>query len=292
MDVTSTVGAVVVAASLSCWTCGIVVSLVATYFATFKTDRLVFRCGVVLATVLSLVDTAVNCSWAYSWAVDDFATPANLALMPWQFRAYFPIMTLTVVLVQHFYLYRLCAVSKNWWLFGIYVGAFCIMSALFSDFAKIGASMSLYLYFKPRKMGAGMKSSAIRRIVLQAVQTNALSLVNAAGICAMFGVYPTALHYAYFGFMQTKIYSGSAKAPPTDTEPRTTGLGARSKQQPVHVSVHHEIEVDNLEFDRDGADSVDKAFGASGGFGTGAPYKVQFDRPVGVGDVEKAAGAY
>ncbi|GAA6035534.1 hypothetical protein JCM8097_000302 [Rhodosporidiobolus ruineniae] len=341
MSVNTTVGPVLVGAFLSSWTCGIVISLAATYAGRFRKDRRWIQCSVALATVWAMVDTALNLSWAYRWCVDYYAQPAQLAILPPELTAYCFVMSIAVFLIQCFYLYRLYTVSKNWLLcsvlfalalgaqgIALYMGAYCAKSTDITAFADIRsvswgwfagvlfidacitAAMSWYLFFKPRKLlGHAVTSSPLRQVIVKAVQTNALSLIDQACIVALYATYPTSFYYVYFGFIEVKIYIGSflatlnARNPHGDggfdttvsQETRAKGFGARSGlgQQPVHVTVQHEIAIDDLDVDVDGADSLDKAYGAGSighghahgangqgpQFGTGAPYRVQFDRP-------------
>ncbi|GAA5982075.1 hypothetical protein JCM11641_004316 [Rhodosporidiobolus odoratus] len=257
-----------------------------------------------------MLDTALNCSWAYKWCVKDYAQPTLLADMPFELTAYCVVMGTAVLLVQGFYLYRVGAVSKNWYFVGVY-GAICVgcygvaiymcyycathdQVAAFADIANVSwiwfggvlfsdlsitLAMSYYLIFKPKKQIGGLveTSSPIKMIVLKAVQTNALSAICQVCIVALYARWGTALHYTYFGFIETKIYIGSFIATLNTRNPhgngnfdsshskegRTKGLGAIPSQQPVHVSVRQEIAVDGDE-DGDSLGDIKASFPAQG----------------------------
>ncbi|BGP20978.1 hypothetical protein JCM10213_003349 [Rhodosporidiobolus nylandii] len=253
--VLTTVGPVLVASCLSCWTCGICVSLAGTYWSRYRTDRLWIRCAVIFATLWALLDTAVNCSWAYKWSVTNYANPAGLAAMPWELTAYCFIMSTAVLLVQSFFLWRLYVVSKNWMLAGallaisfgcyaiaLYMGYFCSVHdqvAAFADISSVSwgwfggvlgvdlvitVSMSYYLIVRPRRLtGSSATSSPIRGIVVKAAQTNALSAVCQIAIVVLYARYPTALHYTYGGLIEVKIYIGSFIATLNARSPHADG---------------------------------------------------------------------
>ena len=94
---------------LSCVTCGLLLSLVARYWAIFGADAWYVRAAVVLSAVYAFADTAINCTWAYrvstgtipyrypqlvltlasvQWAVSDFIRPIDLAQLPWQVTSF------------------------------------------------------------------------------------------------------------------------------------------------------------------------------------------------------------
>lgn len=94
---------------LSCVTCGMLLSLVARYWAIFGGDAWYVRAAVVLSAVYAFADTAINCTWAYrvstetspvevlqlvltlssvQWAVSDFLRPADLMQLPWQVTSF------------------------------------------------------------------------------------------------------------------------------------------------------------------------------------------------------------
>ncbi|GAA6028715.1 hypothetical protein JCM8097_007359 [Rhodosporidiobolus ruineniae] len=361
MSIYTTVAPVLISTCLSCFACGVVQSLTATYFARFKKDRLWLRWAVVVAMLVATLDTAINISWSYQWMVVDYMDPSAILVFPWQLAFYEAWACLSIFFVQLFYLYRLYTVSRNWMLCGIlsifamealgvglYMAAFCAKSKLLTDFALlkyvvlspsflpffpflhehknppkldprrniswgwfggvfltdigITAGMSWYLIFKPRKDGFAATSSPLRAIMVKAVQTNALSLVDAAGLLALNAAFPTAMYSCLFGMVAIKIYTGSfiatlnARNPQADgafndtasREIRQKGFGTRlTGQQPVTVTVQHDVAVDDLdaELDKSLDDGARHPYG--GGFGTGAPYRVQFDRPAVQGEMEK-----
>ncbi|GAA5838146.1 hypothetical protein JCM11251_004724 [Rhodosporidiobolus azoricus] len=238
----ATIGALLVATCLSCWTCGIVVSLAARYRTKFSNDRAWIRVAVAAATLWAIADTAFNCTWAYKWTVTYFLDPTGLLEMPWELTAYCFVMGTAVMLVQLFYLYRIAAVSRNYifvgifgvlclgcWAIALYMGYVCATSddivafagisdvswgwfagVLFSDLCITGA-MFYYLIQRPKKFGGGgtKTSSPLKLLVRNAIQTNALSAICQACIVALYAKYSTSFYYTYFGLMEVKIYIGS-----------------------------------------------------------------------------------
>lgn len=90
-------------------TCGLLLSLVARYWAIFGGDAWYVRAAVVLSAVYAFADTAINCTWTYrvspetvptelsqrvltlesvQWAVSDFMRPLDLAQLPWQVTSF------------------------------------------------------------------------------------------------------------------------------------------------------------------------------------------------------------
>ncbi|GAA5857980.1 hypothetical protein JCM8547_006647 [Rhodosporidiobolus lusitaniae] len=244
MSLYTTVGPVLVSTCLSCWSCGIVLSLAGRYVGKFSRDRTWIRIAVAIGTLWAMLDTAINCSWAYKWSVTYFMNPADLALMPWELTAYCVVMSSGVLGVQLFYLYRLYAVSGGNYILvgilavmslacygiGVYMCAYCWQHpdsiGAFADIADVSwgwfsgvlfidlvitGSMSWYLIFKPKRQtkGAVQASSPIKMVVMKAVQTNALSAICQLCIVGLYARYPTALYYTYFGLIETKVYIGS-----------------------------------------------------------------------------------
>ncbi|BGP52312.1 hypothetical protein JCM10450v2_008283 [Rhodotorula kratochvilovae] len=333
MSVVSTVGSVTIAACLSCFSCGVVVSLAGRYFAKFSQDKLWIRIAAVIGTAWAIVDTTFNATWAYKWGVTYFTKPQNLALLPWELTSYCFVMSTAVLAVQIFYLYRLYAVSNRNWIpvgilgavsFGcygiaLYMGYVCAINpnditafaeirtqswgrfggVLFVDLS-ITAGMFYYLIFQPKKKTGGMvsTSSPLKQVVLKAAQTNALSAICQVCIVILYATYPTSMYYAVFGFPEVKIYVGSFLATLNARSAHGSGefdettlsrggksFGGVAAQQPVHVTVRQEINIDAEEDDISlggGKDFPAKAQLAA------SPYKVQFDRNIGGGpDVEK-----
>lgn len=148
-------------ACLSCFACGITLSLSTRYWARFHVDRLWIRFAAVLAMVLAMIDTAFNGAWAYKvrvylltasrarhahchlpvgqWTTTYYILPDKLSLLPWELTSNCFVMSTSIVLAQHFFLYRLFSLSgKNWfviapvsvaalgcWGVGIYMGWYC-----------------------------------------------------------------------------------------------------------------------------------------------------------------------
>ncbi|GAA5857982.1 hypothetical protein JCM8547_006648 [Rhodosporidiobolus lusitaniae] len=263
MSVFSTVGPVLIGSCVSCWATGIVVSLAATYFSRFPKDRTWIRVSVVVATLWSFVDSAIICSWAYKWGVQYFVQPQELMRLPWELTGWFLKFT-ALVLVQHFFLFRLWTVSKgNWLLTGglsalalasygiaLYMTAYTLKhnesilamadiqfgGVLVTDFG-ITASLLYYLIVKPqRRTGEGMRvHSPFRRLITKSLQTNAISAVLQLAIIVIYARYPSSFFYFYIAFMEQKAYAGSmiatlnARNPQNDgsfTSPSSFGLSS------------------------------------------------------------------
>ncbi|TNY18762.1 hypothetical protein DMC30DRAFT_418557 [Rhodotorula diobovata] len=350
--IVSTVGALIVATCLSCFSCGIVVSLAGTYFARFPRDKLWIRLAAIVGTLWAIMDTVFNATWAYKWGVTYFMQIEKLALLPFELTAYCFVMSTAVLAVQLFYLYRLFAVSNRNWVpvavlgaisFGcygiaLYMGYVCsqnpdnilafaeIRTQSWGWFGGVGlvdlsitALMFWYLVFKPKRESGGMvkASSPLKQVVLKAAQTNALSAVCQIAIVILYATYPTATFYTLFGLPEVKIYIGSFLATLNARSPHASGafdesvsrtsrgggkggFGGFSAQQPVHVTVRQEVNIDAEDDDislgsrKDalglGEGSTRGSFPATAHYATAAtPYRVQFDRTAG-GDAEVDKG--
>ncbi|GEM12691.1 hypothetical protein Rt10032_c24g6708 [Rhodotorula toruloides] len=139
LSITDVVGPVIVGACLSCFACGITLSLSTRYWARFHVDRFWIRMAAVLSMLLATIDTAFNATWAYKWTTTYYVLPAKLSLLPWELTANCFVMSTSIMLAQHFYLYRLFSLSgKNWiitapvsvavlgcWSVAIYMGWYC-----------------------------------------------------------------------------------------------------------------------------------------------------------------------
>ncbi|GAA5897702.1 hypothetical protein JCM8208_000236 [Rhodotorula glutinis] len=352
--IVSTVGAVIVATCLSCFSCGIVVSLYGRYYSRFSRDPAWIQVAAAVGTAWALLDTAFNASWAYKWGVTYFVRPQDLARLPFELTAYCFVMSTAVLAVQCFYLYRLYAVSNRNWIpviilggisLGCYGIALCAMGYVcsqnpdnilaFADirtqswgwfggvlFVDLGITVLMfwYLVFKPRKQsgGAVKTSTPLKKVVLMAAQTNLLSAVCQIAIVFLYATWPTSTYYSFFGLPEAKIYIGSflatlnARNPHgsgafDDSTPSRKGFGGLNAggagavpQQPVHVTVRQEVNIDAEDDDvslasRKGAlaggDSAGQGsmrFPASAQFAPtpSPPYRVQFDDQ-GVVDGEK-----
>ncbi|GAA5868021.1 hypothetical protein JCM3774_001571 [Rhodotorula dairenensis] len=86
--VLTSVAPILLGSCFSCVTCGLLLSLVARYWTIFGRDACGVRPAVAVIAAYSIADTAVNCSWAYHWAVTDFVSPQDLTRMPWQVTAF------------------------------------------------------------------------------------------------------------------------------------------------------------------------------------------------------------
>ncbi|GAA5945911.1 hypothetical protein JCM3775_004440 [Rhodotorula graminis] len=347
--IVSTVGAVIVATCLSCFSCGIVVSLYGRYYARFSRDPAWIQVGAALGTALALVDTAFNASWAYKWGVTYFVRPQDLALLPFELTAYCFVMSTAVLAVQCFYLYRLYAVSNRNWIpvallgaisFGCYgialwMGYVCSQNSdnilAFADirtqswgwFAGVlvvdlatTVLMFWWLVFKPKKQsgGAAKTSTPLKKVVLMAAQTNLLSAVCQIAIVFLYATWPTSTYYTFFGLPEAKIYIGSFLATLNARSPHGSGAfdessqsrkgfgglsaaGTVAHQQPVHVTVRQEVNIDAEDDDVSlasrkgaGAGAVQGSmrFPATAQFATPSPpYRVQFDEQPGAVDAEK-----
>ncbi|GAA5858016.1 hypothetical protein JCM8547_006664 [Rhodosporidiobolus lusitaniae] len=238
----------VVASFFSCALCGVVLSLVVTYSTRFPNDRWQYKLLVYTLTVLAIVDTAITASWAYSYAVTNFAEPIMLAKWPWQFTGY--ATGPSVLVAQLFFVWRVWVVSgrKAYALVSLttcitvaavvccfYLGVWSTQVTMLTQFTEktgwawswlgcelaadffITAGMVYYVLLKPRREIGGsshMQSSPLMRIVIHAFTTNFASAVLqlAVVITIGFSIKVGALYYTVPGFMESKMYIASVLA--------------------------------------------------------------------------------
>ncbi|GAA6054855.1 hypothetical protein JCM3770_004110 [Rhodotorula araucariae] len=331
-DVTfsGTVGGVTIAACLSCFLCGIVISLAGRYFTKFSEDRLWIRIAVLVSTLWAVMDTVFHTTWAYKWGVTYYIQPQNLTLLPWELTGFTFCMSTAVIAVEIFYLYRLHAVSNgNWFLIvplsavlagcyaiALYMGYVCVTNPddidayvdargptwgwfggiLLIDLV-ITASMFYYMVFQPQKnAGRAAKSTPLKQAVLKAAQTNSLSALCQLCIVVLYGTNPSSMYYSVFAFPEAKIYIGSflatlnARSAYSQGEFDAVNLSRAGKafhgmgEQPVHVTVRQEVNIDAEEDDI--SLNGKKEFPVKAQLAA-TPYRVQFARNVDGGDVEK-----
>ncbi|GAA6030588.1 hypothetical protein JCM8097_006222 [Rhodosporidiobolus ruineniae] len=257
----------VTAAFLSSASCGVVVCLAATYFFRFARDRAVFKLLVGGLTVLALAGTAIECSFAFNWAVLHFGDYSVFARLNWQMKSYFFLTGIPVLVVELYYGWRIWVISGrgNYLLTGLIglgsIAAFaCIMrggvytmkhdaiSAFHAIRPTIIAWIVLliavdllvtcgtlyYLVFRPRRDGAGLlaPNSRITSLALLTVKTNSISLFVQVFILVLLLIFPRAFHFGALSFLETKIYVGSLVATLNARDATTLATRAGSGDPP------------------------------------------------------------
>ncbi|KIY72896.1 hypothetical protein CYLTODRAFT_283633 [Cylindrobasidium torrendii FP15055 ss-10] len=117
-QINMSVGAVVVSNNLSFLFVGITLCGAWTYANNYRHDPWPFKALVTFCVTLCVVDCISTGSWAYSWAVTNYANPTVLAFTPWQFCLNATIVGVTTLVVQWFYAWRVWMVSMkaNWYI--------------------------------------------------------------------------------------------------------------------------------------------------------------------------------
>ncbi|GAA5988560.1 hypothetical protein JCM10908_003621 [Rhodotorula pacifica] len=268
MDVSGIVGPILLGSCFSCLTCGLLLSLAARYWAIFSRDEWYVRTAVVVGALYGLADTAVNCAWAYRWAVSDFVKPRNLALLPWQLTAFCVFLGAAAWAVQNFYLARLFFLSRRNWLIcvpiaiainicfalSLYMGYYCSQNT-----DSLTAFKHLSHFVTPWMAGALASDLATldwSQVPRKLMQTNAPSTLYQLALVCLHARYPQSLRFNYLGFCSSKIYLGTFIATCNARDPhgslsfdemvdtrRLKGLGP-SGLPPVHVEVEQERRVD------------------------------------------------
>ncbi|KAG0656420.1 hypothetical protein C6P46_007140 [Rhodotorula mucilaginosa] len=222
-------------------------SLVARYWAIFGGDAWYVRAAVVLSAVYAFADTAINCTWAYRWAVSDFLRPADLMQLPWQVTSFCICLGTTAWAVQTFYLVRLFFLSRRNWIICVPIGLLinaCLALSLYmahycSQHTDIVAAFDHLTHFVTPWMASALatgqskasnsgRNKADRAFSLfggnfaqtlrpcsafsvprKIMQTNAPStLFQLAIVCLHYRVH-TGLGFLYLGFCSSKIYLGT-----------------------------------------------------------------------------------
>ncbi|BGO96331.1 hypothetical protein NBRC10512_000335 [Rhodotorula toruloides] len=254
LSVKDIIGPVLVGACLSCFACGITLSLSTRYWARFHVERIWIRIAVVLSMLLAMIDTAFNGTWAYKWTTTYYVLPDKLSLLPWELTANCFVMSTSIVLAQHFYLYRLFSLSgKNWlvaapvsvaalgcWGVAIYMGWFCSKHpndiAAYADItnvswvwfagafvvdAYITAGLAYYLVIRP-KSGPSLASSP-KIAALRAAQCNAFAILWHLVIVILHARDSNTFQDTYFTFSLVKVYTGSLLATLNARSPHAEG---------------------------------------------------------------------
>ncbi|POY72814.1 hypothetical protein BMF94_4223 [Rhodotorula taiwanensis] len=268
MSVTSTVGPVLLGSCFSCLTCGVLLSLTARYWAIFSRDEWYVRLAVATGSVYALVDTALNCSWAYRWAVTDYVLPDRLAILPWQLAVYCFSLGVTAFLVQSFYITRLFRLSRrNYLLCGplAFVIAGCLALSVYMGYYcsshkdSLPAFDELSHFVTPWMAGAlaiDLATFDWSQVPRKIMQTNAPSTLFQLALVILHALYPKSLRFIVIGFCSSKFYLGTFIATCNARDPhgslsfdetldtrRLKGLGS-SPLPPVHVNVERERRVD------------------------------------------------
>ncbi|GAA5879623.1 hypothetical protein JCM8547_003551 [Rhodosporidiobolus lusitaniae] len=241
---------IVAASFVSCALCGVVLSLVVTYFSRFPNDLWQYKLLVTFMTVCALVDTAVTSSWVYDFSVKYFAQPQMLAYWPWQLTAYAFVTGPTILAAQLFFTWRVWVVSgrKAYLLVGalllivvgavgccLYMGVWASNAVMLTEFtgiagacwAWLGAELAAdfgitlgmvwYLLIKPRReLGSSshIESSPLMRIVYHAFATNGVAALLQLAVVITIGISLNrgSLEYTVAGFQESKVYIASVLA--------------------------------------------------------------------------------
>ncbi|GAA6030712.1 hypothetical protein JCM8097_006284 [Rhodosporidiobolus ruineniae] len=299
----------VIASFLSCCSYGIVLSLAFIYWTRFPSDRLPFKLLVGFLTLTATADTAVQSHWAYRYAVLSFAQPAKLAAAPWDFTAYTFLTGVNVAVCQAFFAWRVWIVSnrKSHVLTGLtvtaavagaglafYLGVYITtvewlpevnnrkvimwtwLAVQLAIDIVITTSMTYFIFYRPRRVGSAeaVESSPLNRLVVQSLQTNAISLLVQAAVLVLILTSST-FNYAIPAFLESKTYIGSLlftlnarssssssssggdhNSSSYSTDKRLKGFGAgqrssfghtaaQSQLRSIHVHVEEAVEVDD-----------------------------------------------
>ncbi|POY74984.1 hypothetical protein BMF94_1960 [Rhodotorula taiwanensis] len=242
MDISSVVGPILVGACLGSCACGIVLALAARYAARFSEDRLWIRFAVVTAVLFALLDAAVTCSWAYQWSVRLYGQPFGLLIRPWQLPSAIYFGAFTILACQHFFIYRLFAVSEQyrWWLavpsstcsiagaaVAFYMASYVAQRPSMISLPSIGnvpwgwfgptltadllitTSLLWFLNWGPRARLGVTPNASIRRIASSAARTNFLSFVLQLATCILYSRYNVTLNWFYLSPILNKIHIAS-----------------------------------------------------------------------------------
>ncbi|GAA5858008.1 hypothetical protein JCM8547_006661 [Rhodosporidiobolus lusitaniae] len=264
---------IVIAGFLSCCLCGVLVCLVVTYFSRFPHDLMAYKALVAVLTVISLVDTAIQCDWMYTFCVKYFMQPEMLGAWPWQFTSYIILTGLSVSIAQLFFVWRVFVISSQtaYVLCGfitlVIAGAlacdlrvfiFGTTAKTFADFQAVvdfswawlscgafadvwlTASIVYFIIFKPRRERYGGEtpnsSSPLMRIVIHTCESNAVSLFVQTVLLILLGLSSRwgSLHYLIPAWIESKTYSLAVIT--TLNARRTTNSGAAYPSSNDHSS--------------------------------------------------------
>ncbi|GAA5982607.1 hypothetical protein JCM10908_006717 [Rhodotorula pacifica] len=225
LNIAVVIGPIVVGACLGSCICGVVLALAAHYAAKFDEDRLWIRCAVVFAVLLALLDTATTCSWAYQvGTVDEVAAGGEwladkMGAMPTSIY----IGSFTILCCQHFFIYRLYAVSGCCWYLvlpcslcslggagvGFYMASFLAMKQTMKGVDVIGASLLWYLNWGPRATLGVTPTKTIRDIASSAARANVFSSILQLATCILYSRYNHTLYWFYLSPLVGKAHIAS-----------------------------------------------------------------------------------
>ncbi|GAA5936289.1 hypothetical protein JCM21900_006160 [Sporobolomyces salmonicolor] len=214
----SSVGAFAIGAFVSCFLAGITMVQVVEYFMLFGLkDKRVWLCIVCVLGVADVFHTAMSCYTIFLWSVMHFGDLAYLVTCPWSFT-WDPALTgVVTAVVQLFYAYRVFVISKKQ---KIVPSVVCALTTLQLAFA-IGSTwmitkLKFFALFGEFKYGVGiwlMSAAAgdiiitssmihylrgatrreyqhgysiIGRLLINTVETNALTMMVAIGDAILF----------------------------------------------------------------------------------------------------------
>ncbi|BGP58621.1 hypothetical protein JCM8202v2_006290 [Rhodotorula sphaerocarpa] len=232
-------------------TCGLLLSWAARYWALGYRDEWYLKAAVGIGSLYALIDTALNCSWAYRWAVSFYISPAQLEILPWQLTAFCFSLGGTAWLVQNFYLVRLFFLSRRNWLLctpialvitgclglSLYMGYYCsqhsdsliafqhlsyyvtgwMAGSLATDLFTLGGI--LYYMQRNRREPFLFRNIDWSQIPRKIMQTNTPSTLYQLAIVILNARYPKTLRFTYLGFCSSKVYLGTFIATCTARDP-------------------------------------------------------------------------
>lgn len=247
MDVTLTVGAIVVSSLFSFLAMGIVLVCMWIYYSNYPKDPIGFKLLVGFMGTLAIIDTVTTGYWCYLWSVIHWGDPTILAFLPKVFVIETFCFGTACLTNQCFFAWRLWTITKrkNWylplfivmngtiqeavsfwlmWFFNSHplladlggalpTGYAWLICAVLGDLS-ITVGMVYYLRIKTsRDMSVNPTSrSILNSIIYRTLQCNTLSLMSQLAMFIMFFLKTNPNVGAYFffnDFLVVKIYTFS-----------------------------------------------------------------------------------
>lgn len=300
------IGALLICSLLSFASFGVVAHQGVFYFTRFQSDRLGFKLVAIVCMMICCLDTCFDASWSWKWLVVHYGDLEAIGAVPFELPATVTLMSLTTLVVHGFYSFRIYMISgrASWTplvillcsvaqfssvLFiapymvqhptfekvsgGVFPAAWVWLGgSVAADFLTTSA-MVHYLHVKP-KGGVNATSQGIfYRILLRAVNANALALISQIVVIALFKMPKAGFWWLITIFTICKVLTfslfmslnarrsilsdldgpsgSSGKEDPNNfslrrTITRRTGMGLSTIG---NISVHVEEEVDVSEFE-------------------------------------------
>ncbi|BGP20950.1 hypothetical protein JCM10213_001807 [Rhodosporidiobolus nylandii] len=241
-----------IAAFISCLLCGILLSLTATYFARYPSDRLAFKILVGVLTISGVLDAALACSQVYRSGVEEWGNLAGLLAYPWQTTAML-VIVINVAVCQAFFAWRIWIMSdrKNWGVPVLKAATSCVTLGVAFCFAVKTSQISNALQFLPLKWTIWVffsmavfedclitsftlyyllyqpRRTASFSEVAHNFETNFVALVVQAAALVVLGTEGSTSWFAIFGLSEGKVYSicvvATLNARRTADQTRTSG---------------------------------------------------------------------